>query len=444
MMSPGVPLDKVQGSNTGPFRIVQSALIELVGEQRLPGVESALFCELSQAPCVRVCRMELLEIVLCKSGDRLARLDAEEYVSCGAVKVEPEGIVVDLFDALVDVRLHLVLGEDIGMRLHRGDVFPPEYHVVGGERGAVGPLQALAEMDDPGAALVFHVVALGQVGVDIVGPGVFRYPESIQAVRLRPIGPGFPRVGHIHGAAIFADLLSHNERFVRKPGRYRWQFSCGNQRAQSRSFLELTDLVAGGTFVLGWRCPVIGVTGISFFLGDNLSGSLVSRSGVYQSCRQDQCDEGNDQCRVVSTVHDYILRKQFIRAYTANGLSLRFFQQMRKGVRQRPARDAFRSSARVGVSLLSSPPVSAPEHSASSFRLSESGLCRQSGRARRRISPGLPPQGQPPRVINLQSYHRYGGPSNDGPRRRAAVALVHRAPPTCRDRRHRAARRRRS
>ena len=127
----------------------------------------------------RVFGQELLEVVRRRVGavaalvrlpHRLAAADQGvahhqllEQVE-GHVELEVDGVVVDLDDPP-----GLALGGHVRDRRRHDvlvavDVLVPEHEVVGGERRAVRPPQALAQMEREGLAVLAHLPALGERG----------------------------------------------------------------------------------------------------------------------------------------------------------------------------------------------------------------------------------------------------------------------------------------
>src|SRR5207245_3785777 len=88
------------------------------------------------------------------------------------------------------------------------DVLEPEHEVVRGERTAVTPLHPPAQMQDDRPASVLHLVALGDIGCDLVARVV---PEQ-QVVGTRAAAIAVPEISRPREApapraTVLADLV---------------------------------------------------------------------------------------------------------------------------------------------------------------------------------------------------------------------------------------------
>ena len=127
---------------------------------------------------------------------------------------------------------------DLGIAV---DVLEPEDEIVGGERRAVGPFHALAQMQRVGLAVVAEVVALGDAGHDLaaVRAPVQRLVGRLDAVAVLAIRGAGERAPP--GAAVFADLVQRlpDHRFGRNALLDRRQFAGFHQLRQHRRLVEL-------------------------------------------------------------------------------------------------------------------------------------------------------------------------------------------------------------
>src|SRR5262249_49931459 len=121
------------------------------------------------------------------------------------------------------------------------DVLEPEDEVVGGERLAVAPLHAAAQVHEPGASAVLHLEAPGEVRQGLVARVV---PEH-QMVRPRAAAEPVPEVRRAREAgapraAVLADLLQRfdDQRILADSLGHRRQLARLDELGELRRLLE--------------------------------------------------------------------------------------------------------------------------------------------------------------------------------------------------------------
>jgi hypothetical protein len=241
--------------SSGQLRIERPAVA--IPEERYPAVEAELLGLLVDRVLGGILGQELLQVM--RRGVRAAEvLEAaargeagadgraarelidEEAVGLG--KFEGDGVFVDLAHLAVlavDLELEERRGHDVLVEV---DVLVPEHEVVGGQRPAVRPLGALAQVDRGGLAIVAHLPVAREARDDLRG-GVVEREDLVcgnDAVAVLVVGRA--REGASPVAAVLADLvqrLDHKElRRLRQALVDRRQLARLHERVEHWRFLE--------------------------------------------------------------------------------------------------------------------------------------------------------------------------------------------------------------
>ncbi len=173
-------------------------------------------------------------------GGAARQLRNEERIRLG--KFEGDRVVVDLFHhpvLAVDLELEERCRVDVLVEV---DIVVPEHEIVGGERRAVGPLGALAQVDRRRLAVVADLPVAGEAGDDLAARVVEGQDlvERVDPVAVLVVG----RSGECPSpvAAVLADLAQGlDDEKLRRLGQPlvdRGQLSGFNQRVEARRFLE--------------------------------------------------------------------------------------------------------------------------------------------------------------------------------------------------------------